>query len=224
MRNLYGDQLIGLGNGCGVDIASQRADWLDQAACEYLQELFEAGSTPLALDAGCGLGGQAYRMASAGANVLGVDMTQAEFRCQHDSITYFSQNVTEFPVIGNRGYVSDLDVVVMQRMIHYVRPLKAREVMRAVYYMLKPGGQLFISASGLGSELGSDYLDRSKSWDERFCLLDEPMAKKHGIHAPVCLYETVDLEKLVVDSGFRILSSETSQFGNIKVSAKRPKT
>ena len=223
MKNLYGDQLTGLGNGCGVDIASQRADWLDQAACEFLHWLFEGGITPFAMDVGCGLGGQAFRMALTGADVLGIDVAQiaSELRKQHPKITYLTQSVTDFPFVNGKKFQAPLDVVVMQRMIHYLRPSQATDVMRALRCMIRPGGRLFISASGLGSELGNDYPDKGKPWSERFCLLDEPMAKKHGIHAPVCLYEAVDLEKLVVDSGFRILSSEISKFGNIKVSAKQ---
>lgn len=218
--NLYGDRLIGVTESCGVDVASQRADWLDQAACEYLQELFESGITPLALDAGCGLGGQAYRMASAGACVIGVDKFQIP-RSPRENVSFFTQSVEEFPVIGNDRFVSAMDVVVMQRMIHYLQPTDAMELVRAVYSMLKPGGRFYVSASGLESELGDSYPDRDKLWINRFSRISNLMAEKHRILVPVCLYNANDLAELVANSGFEILSSQVSPFGNVKVSATK---
>lgn len=213
------DDLTGFANGYGADIAIQRADMLDQAACEYLQELYEAGLTPMALDAGCGLGGQAHRMASAGARVLGVDIAEQACRKQHDSILYHVQSVTDFPKIGERTRASEFDVVVMQRMIHYLHPIFANDVIKTVFCMIKPGGRFFVSASGLGSELGNGYLQTE--WAERFSKLELQMAKKHDIQVPVCLYELKDLVSLVRQNGFTILSADISPFGNIKVSAKK---
>lgn len=224
--NIYNDHPTCVTNGFGVDIASQRSDRLDQDACEYIQELFDTGMTPLAVDAGCGLGGLACRMASAGASVFAIDKATIDpaLRKQHRNVVYVTQSVEDFPLVNLKLFNENLDVVVAQRMIHYLRPKPARQFIRNMATMLKPGGLAFVSASGMNSELGNDYPDIDKPWIERFSVLSEPMAVKHGIYPPVCLYFPNDLITLLTDSGFEILYSETSPFGNVKVSAKKMPT
>ena len=80
--NIHGDERLLAGDGRhGVDVAIQRADDLDMLAIKHIKSRSQDGLFTKAVDFGCGSGGQVFRMAQAGANVLGVDITDAsDFR------------------------------------------------------------------------------------------------------------------------------------------------
>lgn len=79
-----------------------------------------------------------------------------------------------------------------------------------------PGAKLFLSASGLLSELGSDYKGKSDNLPERFSPLSAAMAEKHNIHEPVCLYTQDDLVALCKHASFSCDNVFSSAFGNVK--------
>jgi hypothetical protein len=81
------------------------------------------------------------------------------------------------------------------------------------------GSRLYLSASGLDSELGNGYTHRSSSLAARFYCLATEMADKHGIIAPVCLYRLEDLKGLCGEAGYSVVEAGLSAFGNIKVVA-----
>ena len=221
--NLYGDHVPEDHDGrYGVSISSQRRDWLDEGACRVLSGLVLSGSTPRAMDLGCGDCAQALRMASLGAHVTGVDLAPAppESACAASGgrFVYIRQLVELLPEMGRESF----DVVLMQRSIHYVRPRNAIRLMDVIYSILKRGGHLFVSASGLNSELGCEYPAQSLAWAERFHRLSPEMAQKHRIFAPVCLYDQNDLRRLIAGSGLSVEKLDISPFGNIKSCAVKP--
>jgi hypothetical protein len=88
--------------------------------------------------------------------------------------------------------------------------------------VLVPGGSLFISASGMGSELSNNYRGSTKSRDERFDYLSDDMQEKHGIKEPVCLYSPDELKALFIDAGFILEKIWESSFGNVKAIFVKP--
>lgn len=72
--NMYGDTLIRAAAGHGSDISSQRADELDELARARVNEIVTGQGGCRALDAACGLGGQAIRLAQDGARVIATDL------------------------------------------------------------------------------------------------------------------------------------------------------
>ena len=81
---------------------------------------------------------------------------------------------------------------------------------------LCPGARLFISASGMQSELADGYPHAGNPVEERFALLAPAMQAKHGVREPVCLYAKDELERLVLAQGFTAIRTWTSPFGNVK--------
>lgn len=229
--NLYGDKLVSLSVVYGADIASQRADWMDADACEQITKRARSSETkPRALDIGCGFGGQIFRMAQAGAHAIGVDSAhfdpeqrrlEAE-KVVSGRIDFYQQNLMSLPQVGRSVLRNHFDVVVCQRTIHYLKHDRAQTALDRMGAVLKPGGFLYLSASGLGSELSEGYSASVLPVSERFAELGQTMATKHQILTPVCLYTLSELEALVEGSGFTIIRSEVSAFGNIKVAAVRP--
>lgn len=209
--NLYGDTLVPAGFH-GADIASQRADDLDQFCLADIGE-----RVPFCLDLGCGQGGQSLRMAEMGAKVLAVDSAMS-FTCVHPNIEFECADALDFV---QRSYLS-FDVVSCQRMIHYLPASGARSLVEGLFNRLKSRGSLYLSASGIKSELSDGYFHRNLDWEARFCMLSSEMAVNHNIMAPVCLYSESDMQNLLAEAGFTEISVFSSAFGNIKAKARKP--
>lgn len=213
---------VSAGGGFGVDVACQRADDLDNLAIKFLHERFIAThERPTALDMACGQGGQAIRMAQEGALV-----TAADIQDRHIDIHRLAQGnrVLESPIFVVADMAHSLpslpgapfDAIVCQRAIHYLPYERAVCAVSQLGGLLKPGGRLFLSASGLQSELGLGYPHGQESIERRFAPLAPDMAVKHAIYSPVCLYEDADLADLVHAARLAVSRVFLSRFGNVK--------
>lgn len=213
--NIYGDGKVLTKGGRGVDVASQREDDLDRAAIEFIR----ARSAPAVLEIGCGLGGQSFRMAEAGAVVTALDMHDYSGSIPaHDRISFVQGDLSSFAPAPDVRY----DAIFSQRTIHYLPFGAAVAALKLlVKHHLATGGTVFLSASGLGSELGDIYPHAGRPVGERFTNLSPHMAEKHGIHAPVCLYTCEDLAGLLLTCGL-YPKVWISPFGNIKAIGEKP--
>ncbi|CAB3754677.1 class I SAM-dependent methyltransferase [Paraburkholderia humisilvae] len=220
--NDYGDKRNPTISNHGVDIAAQRADDLDLMALEHLRSV---KGQARALDVASASGGQAIRMALAGADVLALDIDDyseafrgaasavgVEARCG-----FVQQDITDYDIAGNLGH---FDAIVCQRMIHYLPYGVAIEVVRTLRRALKSGGRLFISASGLHSELGTDYMGDRLPIDRRYELLSNAMVEKHAMMGLICLYSQDELAALLEATGLHVERVFTSAFGNVKAVAR----
>ncbi len=222
MLNLYGDKVKDMAAGHGVDVATQRADDLDMRAVEFCQ----TKKKPLVLDLACGAGGQSARMAAVGAHVVGVDIidmaaafseTMAHFErlsTEWGGTEFHQLDMTAFPSWFLQKYEGKFDAIVCQRAIHYLPHAQARILLAILKVLLKDDGQLFISCSGLHSELGQGYA--ANALGQRFDKLSPQNQDKHAIHHPVCLYSKDEFGQTLELVGWRIVSLFTSPFGNIK--------
>ena len=216
--NIHGDQLVRASSGHGSDIASQRADDLDRMAIEQVSNLH---TTCLALDVACGLGGQAIRLAKAGAHVIAVDIADLS-----KEVTALAKKAGVATTVSFlRGDLRKLDeqmagqafdIICCQRAIHYLTWREAVQAVGRLALLLKPEGRLYLSASGIESELGLGYWGRELALSKRYAPLAEAMAGKHGIEGSVCLYSLEDLKSLFLAAGLAPLELFTSQFGNVK--------
>lgn len=220
--NLYGDKLNPTISNLGADIASQRADDLDNMAIARLRSL----SAPArALDVGSAAGGQSIRMALAGAHVVALDLDDyadamlgaARQAGLVDKCTFVQADIVKLDVEASFG---SFDVITCQRMIHYLPFAAAAEIVRQLKRALTPEGRLYISASGLHSELGNGYPASHVPVAQRYAPLADEMVSKHAIHGPVCLHSVADLAALLETAGMRVEQIFASAFGNIKAVAK----
>lgn len=217
--NLYGDKPEFLAAGHGADIASQRADDLDLMAIEWVRSL----SSPFAIDVACGAGGQAFRLAQAGATVVATDI--ADMTQIIDSASTGLPGRVVFVQLDMRCLDQlqvelPADVIVCQRAIHYLSFSAAIGVVAQMARLLAPGGRLYLSASGIHSELADGYVGRDAPVEARYARLALAMREKHGIRSPVCLYSEDDLSRLLIAGGFAVESIFSSAFGNIKAVAR----
>jgi hypothetical protein len=218
--NIYGDRLRPTSGAHGGDITSQRLDELDRLC---LAAAIRLGPTEAwSMDLGCGFGAQGMRFALLGLNALLVDQIAPSglvrsFAEPHEFRIRLTYIQTKAQVLVNwRAHFTPLNLIYSQRFIHYLTFSESHDLMSLLRTACLPGTRLFISASGLHSELGRSYPARNQHIEERYAHLSSAARRKHGIEAQVCLYAEEDLAGLMRSSGFRKLKLWTSPFGNVK--------
>lgn len=222
--NLYGDQRVATLAGNGIDVASQRMDGLDALAIARISEMLPVKDV-LALDVGCGHGGQTARMAKAGAYVVAMD----SFDYRNELAETLAREgvrsgvcIFQRAAVESRPRLGEFDIIVCQRMIHYLENQAALDALDWFRGTSVQGGRLFLSASGLDSELGNNYPARELPVERRFAHLSPEMAEKHSILKPVCLYGLDELSALVIKAGWMVEKAFLSPFGNVKLVARKP--
>jgi hypothetical protein len=221
--NLYGDKRIHSTGTHGVDISSQRMDALDQNCLRFaLEQNFDALS---AIDLGCGSGIQGIRLALTGIATLLIDALSIENKIQQLSGLLNLQNIEFLQKDARHLSPQDLPekihILYSQRFIHYLTFDEATSLVGLMAGKMETGGRVFLSASGIDTELALGYADRDKAIHERHSPLSEKMALKHQIHEPVCLYSELDMKRLFEPHGFKEVLVESSEFGNIKAVFER---
>lgn len=203
----------------GADIAAQRIDDLDRAC------LFACTSphqSVYALDLGCGSGAHTLRMLQAGAHVTALDIGDyaATFQKYSDefpgAVQFIRADISNLDVLN----LSPLNIVYSQRTLHYLPFEEALRVLRLCAKLSQRSVRFYLSASGLSSELATDYPHLRVRVLSRFANLAAAMAEKHGMHSPVCLYSQEDFTYLLMEAGLRPLRVWTSPFGNVKAIAE----
>lgn len=200
----------------GVDVAATRADDLDKLLLANLQPY----SAPRVLDIGCGSGGQAARMVQAGARVTAVDIgdyTRQFAQLQREqgwtpaALTFVQADAVAFvETYAGAGF----DLACLQRMLHYLPYQAAGAFLTALKRLVR--GELYVSVSGLESEIGRTYAANLSPVHERFCRLTAADAETFRIHEPICLYTAVEFAGLLQSAGWQIDKIWTSAFGNHK--------
>jgi hypothetical protein len=216
--NLHGDRLLPTSGRHGGNIASQRLDDLDVLALQYALE--RRNQPAAALDLGCGLGLQGLRFATLGLATLLIDRLPVE-----QTVLRLAELAALLPIAYRQrdarrlvaaDLPADLQLCYSQRFIHYLRFEEAVALLRLLRAQMPPGAGLFLSASGLDSELGANYAGRDRTLSERFAPLAPAPAARHGIAEPVCLYRPAELAALCELASFRPEQVWTSPFGNVK--------
>lgn len=215
MLNLYGDEKRVFAPGHGADIASQRADDLDNMALEYTTQGCHA------LDLASGAGGQAIRMAKRGAIVTAIDIADMRGQISIASKREGTEPTVKFIQADMRKSDSFefphlFRVVVCQRAIHYLEFQEAVLTLQSLRKYISNEGKVFLSASGINSELGDGYGGCGIPLEKRYAMLSTEMAEKHGIQGNVCLYAEEDIQTLATHSGYTLERSFLSGFGNVK--------
>ena len=221
--NLYGDVLPRSVGRSGANISSQRMDDLDGLCLDFALKLKLKGRRKFrALDVGCGDGIQGLRLALIGYESHLYDKEPLPEKAygpreiyQIASMKFHRHDLTDsskkslFPSNG-------VDICYSQRFIHYLRFTEAVTLLTRIRNSMARGGHLFISASGLASEIGEAHPHRNQPVERRFERLELPIREKHSIFEKICVYSPDDLERLCVRAGFITIDLWQSGFGNVK--------
>jgi SAM-dependent methyltransferase len=222
--NIYGDSSSEELSGYGVDISLQRADELDIALLHEVKSL--QLKNVRVIDLGCGKGGQSIRLASIGCYVTAIDTQdfskEIQENCRKNNIPNDRATFIKCDIRYTSEYLSgDYHYFYSQRAFHYIGYQDAEKLLKTLrqHFVRDFKGKLFISVSGIDSELGEGYEDKNKSVQHRFCQLSKAMKDKHKIILPVCLFSLAEFRDLLLKCKYRIDTIYTSEFGNIKAIA-----
>jgi hypothetical protein len=202
----------------GAEIAAQ---WVDELDLETLRFVVSPKIPKrVALDLGCGLGVQGIRLAVLGCKSFLYDVVDIGERIDRIKQALGIQNLEcrriDLRQATPEDFPTDIGVAYSQRFIHHLRFEEASHLLRMLAGRLCAKARLFVSASGLGSELGAGYADYGNAIEHRFAPLASEMQAKHGIREPVCLYAMEELEGLVLAHGFATIRTWATPFGNVK--------
>lgn len=215
--NGYGDQPQANAGPHGYDITSQRWDDLDRDAIAAVALAW--GREIRFLDLGCGSGSVSFVAALLGADSYQVDIADTPGRRDTSARVSGAQLhfiCADLRNLADTGLPTCFDVLYSQRVIHHLPFAEASLLLGFLSQRMRPGSLLFLSASGLHSELGEGYRDRSKAVTHRFARLRDDRAATHHILEEVCLYAEEDLIALAAPHGLDPCYVKTSDFGNIK--------
>ena len=139
---------IPAGGGHGVDVASQRADDLDERCLAFLDARFARDLTtrPSALDVACGQGGQAIRLAAAGCRVTAVDIQDhaadirraASYHRVRQPPIFLQADLRALPAVLPEA---PFDALICQRALHYIRYAEAVAAVASWRRHLAPGAR-----------------------------------------------------------------------------------
>lgn len=172
------------------------------------------------MDLGCGFGAQSLRLGVIGFSVTMVDIIDISESVRlmnrvigSERLKFLRRDTAE---LSDNDIPDSLDILYSQRFIHYLKFGEALRLLGMLSKRLKPGARLFVSASGLHSELGQEYPHRELPIESRFAPLAPSMAEKHQIREAVCLYEETDLARASKILKLDTITVFRSSFGNIK--------
>jgi trans-aconitate methyltransferase len=213
--NVHGDRLVPTTGAHGADIASQRVDALDKRALKDFLDLDV--EHPVCLDLGCGFGMQGSRFALLGGRSYFYDLIPpsgivSALQEQGLHIKYVRGDLR----IAGQRFPSNVSIVFSQRFVHYLKFTEANTLFTAVASHMRSQALVYVSASGINSELGNHYSARDMNVEDRFGPLAKDMQEKHQIFEEVCLYDEEALKHLMKSCGFDVEVVWQSTFGNIK--------
>lgn len=216
--NRHGDKVIKTTGEHGADISSQRMGNLDEDAVRHVLDTREDPVT--AVDIGCGLGIQGIRFGLLGVETTLIDVLDISNRVEAFnemfemcSLDFVNKDVRE---LTRKDIPDNIGTAYSQRFIHYLKFDEALDLCELISNKMVEEGRIFISASGLHTELGDGYPDKDTPLESRYSKLDPEMADKHDIRDQVCLYTNEDMERLLSESGLTPVRVDNSGFGNIK--------
>jgi trans-aconitate methyltransferase len=116
------------------------------------------------LDAGCGMGQIAARIAASGARVVGLEILAPlleQARYAYPSVEFVEGDLLEFTP------AQPFDAVFAHAVLHWVQP--PDKAAKRVFALLRPGGRLAASLGGVpqaARELGQCYLPEPRDYEK----------------------------------------------------------
>lgn len=206
----------------GVDVGSTRLDDLDKRVVAYVEARTKQGLATTVLDAGCGAGGLAMALATAGAMVTALDIDdygevispRAEvLPLTLGNVTFTQSDIVSFLTQSTATF----DCVVLQRVLHYLPYIEARKVLTI---FVERTTMMYLAVTGTTTAIAQHYSVLELPIDQRLHLLDTAGQELFSITAPVCLYSEAEIKHLLAETGWHVTWSRVSDFGNIKVAAR----
>lgn len=204
----------------GVDVASVRLDDLDKRVLAAVEQMVGAGVSPCVLDVGCGQGGLSGALAAAGATVTAIDIDDygdvlhGQSMSHGDAIDFIHADIRDWVTTNTERF----NLVVLQRVLHYLPYEDARIALEKLHVV---SDRFYLSVTGAETAIANHYEVLKEPITERWGKLDKVGQELFSISAPLCLYTEGEVRELLEKTGWKTDWLRVSDFGNIKVEAKR---
>ena len=183
-----------------------------------IKATFGEENPPLILDAGCGVGVVTRLIYSKGFSVVGVDINEAALRFARESISEWKELSEDLParslhlIHGDilSLFSSEIEAgvfsgAVCQLVISIIGTDRDRAALLAnLYKALRPGGYLYLSASGVSDDINAQYAELYKSDPEitkesyTYLSRDDQGRALYATHH----FSEDELKKLLLNAGF----------------------
>ncbi len=203
----------------GIDISERRLDDLDKQVLQFALG-YKVGDK-VAIDIGCGFGRVSIMLALAGFEVWLFDKRDLS---QHfakvsevlelgEKLKFFRKDISE---ITEEDLPKRYSIAIAQRVLHHLPFTHAKQLIGTVASKLGRSGRVFVSFSGLESEIAKGYGCRAEPVEQRYCKVNKENREKFEMTESVCLYNKNDVKKLFVGNSLVKEKLYISSFGNIK--------
>lgn len=163
------------------------------------------------LDLGCGVGFFGGLAAARGADVVGLDFSEAALGIaikEQPAIPYVRGDATGVPFPD-----ASFDVVLLNDIIEHLAEGPGRRMIEEVFRVLRPGGRLVVDTDNDAFIMQRKGLKRINDWLERGTPQREALAEiKKSYTAPtlhIKIYTVDELRRLLESVGFRIDAFDT---------------
>jgi len=198
----------------GIQITSSRVGKLEKELIQYTLNLPKSS---VGLDLGAGNGFISIIMSLLQKNIYLYDL-KINFKLKIFQ-KIFSSNKLHLRKknLKNVDYVDfpkNIDFVYSARFLHYLTYLEAENLLRKFSKNMKSGAKIFITVSGIDSDIGKNYSCSEKIISERNCFISKLNQSRFEIKEKVTLYTKKELE-ILMENYFIIEKSWESDFKNI---------
>lgn len=204
----------------GIQITSTRVGKLEKELIKYTLDLPKSA---MGLDLGAGNGFISILMSLLQKNIYFYDL-KIDFKLKVFKKLFVSKKLhLKKKNLKNIDYIDfpkNIDFVYSGRFLHYLEYFEAEDLLKKISKNMKSGAKIFITVSGLNSDIGINYDCADKNIKERYCLLSKSNQSRFKIKEKVTLYKKEELESLMSEY-FEIEKIWESDFKNIFIIAKK---
>jgi len=206
----------------GVDVNKNRLDDLDRIILR--DSLLEPFNKKNICNIGCGESSLSVALCALGHFVYNYDTRDLNSFFEMTSELFHRQNFTQIEIsqIKKHNLPKQIDVAVLQRVLHYLPYNQAQKFLQTLTDQLSDNGKMYVSLTGIDSQIGCNYAAKDMELESRMGYIGEQDKIDFNLTEQVCLYSETDAKKLLNSiDGLSIADIWVSQFGNIKIIASK---
>jgi len=189
----------------GIDISSRRLDDLEKI---FFKELVSGNNRDVVLDLGCGEGNIGVSAAFLNKDVYMYDIKDISKRIvilkENFAINKILFKKIDLSKVDYKTFPKNIAFVYMGRFLHYLTYKEANNLIKILYRNMKKKSKLFISVTGVDTEIALGY-NKNEKIEKRFFKIREDLRERFLIKEKVTLYSLEELEKLFLNNNFKII-------------------
>lgn len=202
----------------GIQITSHRVGKLEKELIKYSLDLPKSS---IGLDLGGGNGFMSIILSLMQKEIYFYDL-KIDFKLKIFKKLFVSKKLKLFKKdlkeIKNFSFPKKIDFIYSARFLHYLTYEEAEILLRKISSNLKDSGKIFITISGIDSDIGVNYKCSEDEVKQRYCFISKSNQSRFKIKEKVTLYKKDEFENLI-KKYFNIEEVWESDFKNIFIIA-----